>query len=129
MAKNNILELIRQHFSNQKHCLIIDKIQPITNDQYGNNAFAWCEIITCFADQRRIIRLIGFDREDNLAKNIKIEAISLTLKSPSHPNLGGPFHTKHSVVFHGSMIDPENQNELNSILLLNILMNLNSFIN
>jgi hypothetical protein len=128
MTKNNILELIRQHFSNQKHCLIIDKIQPITNNQYGNNVFAWCEIITCFADQRRIIRLIGFDREENLAKNIKIEVISLTLKSPSHPNLGGPFHAKHSVVFHGSMADAENPNEWDSKFLLNILNNLYSFI-
>jgi len=128
MTKTNFQQFIRENFSDKTNCLVIDKIQYITKDQHGNNSFCICEIITYFDNQRNIIQFIGFDHEENIAKNIKIEVISLTLKSPSHPNLSGSYQVKHSIVYHGSMTDSENPNELNCKFLLNILQNLNSFI-
>ena len=128
MTKTNFQQFIREHFSDKTNCLVIDNIQYITKEKHGNNSFAICEIINYFDNQRNIIRFIGFEHEENIAKNIKIEVISLTFKSPSHPNLSGPYQAKHSIVYHGSMTDPENPNEFNYKFLLSILQNLNSFI-
>lgn len=123
---------IKKEFIKDQNFILIDRIQQITSPPhygtFGTGEVAFCEIILHYSDQRNIIRFISNILSDGIDPYLKIELISITLASPSHPNLAGFFEAKGSVIFKGSMADENNPKELNTSFLMNILNNYHSFV-
>ena len=131
MTYKEFFSIIKEGFIKDQNFILIEKIQRISTSaygSYGNDLFAFCEIINYNNDKRNIIRFVGSGKIAEVPRHIKVEVISIVLESPDHLNLGGAFEAKHRVIFKGSIADEKNPEEIDIHFLLKILKNYHSLI-